>query len=144
MPNYFMEEPKELLAQWDGEIKMSSVKGSLDYRKLLEPIPCGDSWIPLPFTSDGSSNLRILSPLIPKWRHPVFYFRHDFRCRLIRKMQAEGMSKKEAEKYRKIADQLGRKDIMVGQTSKFVGVLESSIAYVGVRIGAFFGIGMRP
>lgn len=142
--NYFMPEPPELLAQWDGEIKMAAVKGCLSHKQLLEPIPCGNSWIPLPFKWDGSSNPRFLSPLIPKWRHPVFSAKHDFRCKIIRQLRRDGMSWREAMKLRKIADKLGREDIMIGQKSKLVGETEAFIAYIGVRLGAYIGAGMRP
>jgi hypothetical protein len=143
MTNYFMPDCPKLLKQWCGDIKMGSVPGKLEWRRLLEPIPCGNDWIPVDFIWDGASSGRWLSPLIPRWRHPIFSCKHDYRNYLIREMLKQGMSMKEAQKLRKISDQLGRDDIMIGQKNKWVGETEALIAYGGMRFGALLRIGMR-
>lgn len=80
--------------------------------------------IPRDFEWDGSSS-GLFSPIFPKWRHPIASCRHDWRCR--RAVNAE---------QRKWADEEFRKD--VGETSWWI---TKQIGYLGVRIGAMFGIG---
>jgi len=141
--SYFTTEPDELLKQWDGQIKTTSVCSVLEWRELLEPIPCGHDWIPSGFLWDGASSGRWLSPLIPRWRHPVFSCKHDFRNFLIREMLRYGMDLKEAKRLRKISDQLGREDILLDQKREWVGKTEAFIAYYGMRFGALLRIGLR-
>ena len=140
--NYFTKEIPEVLEGWDGKIHLQSVAGYLDLKEVTERLPCGEGYIEPPFRFDGSSS-GIFRFLIPKWRHPIASVRHDFRCALLRQLVAEGMSMRDAQKLRKIADQLYREDLKIGQTSKTRSLFESTAGYTGVRIGAMLRIGFR-
>ena len=131
--NYFQDETPEILKGWDGKIHMRSVPGKLDMMELTFPLPCGDSWIPPGYRWNGASvgPLRKL-PLIgfPKWKHPIATCRHDWRCDLAR-----------TKKERKIADRLFKRDVSIGQEGQLITRWEQFKGYIGVRLGAMFGIG---
>lgn len=143
LADYFIKENLAWFPEWDGTATIESVKGKLDWKVLTKPLPCGNGHIPVPFEFDGSSS-GIFRFIIPKWRHPIASARHDWRCKLIRDMLAMGMSMRDAQRLRKIADGLYKDDLGIGQTSRTRSFIESSVGYIGVRIGAFFGAGMRP
>lgn len=83
--------------------------------------------IPYDFEWDGSSVPYLLQFIIQRHRHPVASCRHDWRCK---------KAKNAAE--RKWADEQYKKD--VGSTSwKIISIS----GYIGVRIGAAFGIGVN-
>lgn len=127
MVNYFKEEDE---AAWDGCIYMKSVKGDLGWRELTKPLLCGDGYIDPPFRWNGASSGIFQYLLIfnfPKWKHPIASCRHDFRCSIAKNKEE-----------RKLADELFRKDVGIGGTK-----WEQVKGYAGVRIGAFFGIGVN-
>ena len=114
------------------EIHMSNVPAMGDgWRVLLAPLPCtmwpgwdGPGEVPEGYKWNGHSS-GILSPLFPRWNHPIASCRHDWRCSVAR-----------TREERKWADREFRKD--VGATSWWI---TAQIGYIGVRIGAFLGIG---
>lgn len=125
MANYFM---KDLELEWDGRIYMRSVPGKLDVMELTRPLPCGNGLIPVGYRSNGASSgifRKVLFLNFPKWKHPVASFKHDFRCE--RATSAED---------RKFADQRYCIDVGKGGTK-----WEQVKGFVGVRIGAMFGVG---
>ena len=79
------------------------------------------------FEWDGSSVPYALQGIFPRHRHPIASCRHDFRCR---------KAKSAAE--RKWADEQFEKD--VGETSWWI---TKKVGYLGVRIGALFGVGVN-
>ncbi len=81
--------------------------------------------IPAEFEWDGASVPYLLQFIIQRHRHPVASCRHDWRCR---------NAKNAAE--RKWADEQYKLD--VGSTSWKVTAVAG---YIGVRIGAAFGVG---
>lgn len=100
-------------------------------RKLIYPLPCLNAdgtagEIPVNFEWDGSSVPWVFQRIFPRHRHPVASCRHDWRCRHAR-TKAE----------RLFADQEFRRD--VGRTSWWVTAL---VGYIGVRVGAYLGIGV--
>lgn len=107
-------------------IHMRTVEGKPDHMALDAVLRRGGDGpdIPLDFEWDGSSVPRFLRGVFPKWRHPKASCGHDFDC---------AAAKNKAE--RKAADE--RFQRVTARTSKG----ESWIGFIGVRIGAFFGIG---
>ena len=111
-------------------IHMRNVPGTDDARALDAPLPClmpdgtmgevptGEVW-------DGASTPMLLQGIFPRHNHPIASCRHDWRCK---------HAKNKAE--RKFADVEFEKD--VGTTSWWI---TKKVGYIGVRIGAFFGIG---
>lgn len=83
--------------------------------------------IPAGFEWDGSSVPTIFQGIFPRHRHPIASCRHDWRCRKARNA-----------KERKWADERFRED--VGETSWWI---TKQIGYIGVRVGAMFGVGVR-
>lgn len=83
--------------------------------------------IPPGFEWDGSSVPTVLQGIFPRHRHPIASCRHDWRCKNARNA---------AE--RKWADEQFRDD--VGTTSWWI---TKQVGYLGVRIGAFFGVGVH-
>lgn len=133
-------------------IYMSNVPGEPDKRRLLFPLYCekidgSPGFVPQDFIWDGSSSeietkdkstwkRLLLAPIVgpinfvargvfPRHRHPIASSRHDWRCR---------NAKNAAE--RKWADVEFEKD--VAKTSWWI---TKKVGYVGVRTGAFLGIG---
>lgn len=99
-------------------------------RVLTRPLPCMNmdgtpGFVPEDFESDGSSVPELLRGVFPRHRHPVAFFRHDKRCRY---------TQNDAERL--WADQEFKKDVR--STSWWI---TAQIGYIGVRIGAFFGVG---
>ena len=128
MKNYFTKETEQVLKGWDRKIYMSSVPGKPDHMQLTKPLPCGESFIPLDFLWDGASTgvlRRVFILWFPKWKHPIATCRHDWRCSLAK-----------TKEERKIADKLFREDVGVSGTR-----WEQFKGYLGVRIGAIFGVG---
>jgi len=82
--------------------------------------------IPVGFEWNGSSS-GLLAPIFPQWNHPIASCRHDWRCEHA-----------ENAKVRKWADEQFEKD--VGETSWWI---TKKLGYVGVRIGALFGVGSK-
>jgi hypothetical protein len=111
-------------------VYMRTVEGKPLYRALTQPLAYVDMdvglrIIPIGFESDGSSVPEILRGVFPRHRHPVAFFRHDWRCMMARTPEERKFADKEFE-------------IDVGKTSWWI---TKKIGYVGVRIGAIFGIG---
>jgi hypothetical protein len=101
------------------------------WRELSHPLPCkmwpgydGPEEISAGFRWDGNST-SILSPLYPKWNHPIASCRHDYRCWL---------AKNSAQ--RKWAD--GQYRLDVATTGWWI---TANAGYIGVRAGAMLGIG---
>lgn len=82
-------------------------------------------FIPINFESDGSSVPEILRGFFPRHRHPVAFFRHDWRCLFNLNAAERLFADKEFE-------------IDVGKTSWWI---TKKIGYIGVRFGAFLGRG---
>lgn len=111
-------------------IYMQNVPGKPLHRELSKPLPCKQrngalGKIPAGFVWDGSSVPRFFQRIFPRHRHPIASCRHDWRCR---------NAKNAAQ--RKWADEQFRED--VGKTSWWI---TKQVGYVGVRVGAFFGVG---
>lgn len=124
MSNYFIRETNTVVSKWDGHIYMRDVKGT-EKMELVEPLPCGDAWIPAGYRWNGaSSGLMRSVPILnfPKWKHPIATCRHDWRCE--RAVTATD---------REIADKLFRRDVKKDGTS-----WEKLKGYAGVRIGAWW------
>jgi hypothetical protein len=125
--DYFIDD---IETGWDGRIYMRSVPGRLNVLELTQPLPCGNGLIPVGFRWNGASS-GIFQKLIvlnfPKWKHPIATCRHDFRC-----------ERATSAADRKFADQRFRIDVGQGGTK-----WEQIKGYVGVRIGALFGVGQK-
>ena len=111
-------------------IHMRNVPGKPNSRALDQPLIYRKmdgklANIPANFEWDGSSVPFVFQGIFPRHRHPIASCRHDWRCR-------EAMTKEE----RLFADKEFEKD--VGRTSWWI---TKKIGYVGVRIGAWLGIG---
>ena len=114
----------------DTIVYMRTIPGKPLHRRLTVPLlyvsrDGSKGLIPAGFESDGSSTPWIFQGLFPRHRHPVAFFRHDWRCR-------EAKTKAD----RLFADRQFQKD--VGRTSWRVTAL---LGYAGVRAGAWLGIG---
>jgi hypothetical protein len=102
------------------------------WRALTAPLSCpmwpGYSGPPMPddFEWDGNSS-SLFAPIFPKWNHPIASARHDFRCRQAKNAQ-----------QRKWADKEYQKD--VGTTGWWI---TKKLGYIGVRVGALLGVGVR-
>jgi len=112
-------------------VYMRTVPGYPNERALTQALSCrkmdgSEEFIPPGFVSDGSSS-GIFAPIFPRHQHPVAYFRHDFCC-----------SRPQTKAERAWADKEFEKD--VGTTSWWI---TKKIGYIGVRVGAFFGVGCR-
>jgi hypothetical protein len=101
------------------------------HRALTIPLPYRKpdgtmGLIPAGFESDGSSVPWIFQGFFPRHRHPIAFFRHDWRCQ---------MAKTPAERL--FADQEFRKDVR--RTSWWI---TAWAGYAGVRVGAWLGVGV--
>lgn len=113
-------------------IFMRNVPGSPLERALTAPLLVegfdgSPDLIPTGFTWDGSSVPLVVQGIFPRHRHPIASCRHDWRCQNAKNAQE-----------RKIADEEFQKD--VGATSWWI---TKKVGYIGVRIGATFGVGVR-
>jgi hypothetical protein len=109
---------------------MCNVPGKPVHRKLLEPLSLSMkdghiSQIPAGFEWDGSSVPFIFQGIFPRHRHPIASCRHDYRCKQAKNKSDRAFADKEFEKD-------------VGKTSWWI---TKKIGFIGVRIGAFFGVG---
>lgn len=122
-------------------IHMHNVPGDITKRALDAPLECempdgSIDQIPVNFVWDGSSTptLPLCQFLIPRHDHPVDSCKHDWRC-------AKAKNKEE----RAWADNQYRVGILRTPAKNrkqkaWLGV-QSVAGFVGVKIGAFFGIG---
>lgn len=113
-------------------IHMRNVPADDKMRALDAPLPCKnfdgtDGEVPADFGWDGSSVPVVFQGVFPRHNHPIASCRHDWRCR----------NAKNAEE-RRWADGEFRED--VGTTSWWI---TKQLGYVGVRIGALFGVGVN-
>lgn len=111
-------------------IYMRTVLERPNNRVLTRPLYCKNfdgtmGIIPVGFEWDGSSVPWVFQGFFPRHRHPIASCRHDWRCR---------NAKNAAE--RKFADEQFKLD--VGETSWWI---TAQVGYIGVRTGAFLGIG---
>jgi hypothetical protein len=111
-------------------IYMRTVPGHPEMRALTRPLLCetqdrNHEFIPVGFTWDGSSAPWIFNGIFPRHRHPIASCRHDWRCGHATNSRERAWADKEFEKD-------------VGKTSWWI---TKKLGYVGVRIGALFGIG---
>jgi len=111
-------------------IHMRNVPGTDNNRALDQPLPClmpdgtmGE--VPVDFEWDGNSVPFIFQGIFPRHNHPIASCRHDYRCKMAKN-----------DKERKFADE--QFEIDTGKTSWWI---TKKVGYIGVRIGAFFGIG---
>lgn len=112
-------------------VYMRTVPGKPLHRALTVPLPVQKQdgtmgLIPAGFESDGSSVPWIFQGLFPRHRHPIAFFRHDWRCR---------QAKTPAERL--FADKEFKNDVR--RTS---WAITAWIGYAGVRIGARLGVGV--
>ncbi|MDA3832812.1 MAG: DUF1353 domain-containing protein [Spirochaetales bacterium] len=98
------------------DVKLREVTRDWSYKG--ETVPMGFRW-------DGSSSPRLLWVVIAPWKNPKASCWHDWKC---------GQAKNKAE--RKQADKDFKE--LVGSDGN---VVEKQLGYMGVRIGAFFGVG---
>jgi hypothetical protein len=111
-------------------IHMRNVPGTDNDRALDKPLSLlmidgTESEVPADFIWDGASVPIVFQSLYPRHNHPIASCRHDWRCK---------NAKNAAE--RKFADEQFQID--TGKTSWWI---TKKVGYIGVRIGAFFGIG---
>lgn len=111
-------------------IHMRNVEGDPKARALDAPLPYiqqDGTWkeIEVGFTWDGSSVPRIFQGFFPRHRHPIASCRHDKRCE-------EATCKED----RAFADAQFKIDVATTSWR-----ITSTLGYIGVRIGAFFGVG---
>ena len=111
-------------------IYMRTVLERPNNRVLTRPLYCKNfdgmmGIIPVGFEWDGSSVPWVFQGFFPRHRHPIASCRHDWRCK---------NAKNAAE--RKFADEQFKLD--VGETSWWI---TAQVGYIGVRAGAFLGIG---
>jgi hypothetical protein len=109
---------------------MRNVPGTDNDRALDQPLPLlmmdgTESEVPANFVWDGASVPMLFQGIFPRHNHPIASCRHDWRCK---------HAKNAAE--RKFADE--QFEIDVGTTGWWI---TKKVGYLGVRIGAFFGIG---
>ncbi len=112
-------------------ICMRNVPGKPNHRALTAPLPYRrmdgtTGLIPPPFDWDGSSVPWIFQGFFPRHKHPIASCRHDWRCRNA-----------ETPGERLFADREFERD--VGRTSWWI---TKKFGYIGVRIGAYLGIGV--
>jgi len=113
-------------------IYMRNVPGSPKHRALTAPLVCKnrdgtEGEIPSEFIWDGSSVPFLFSSIFPRHEHPIASCRHDWRCRYARSPEERAWADKEFE-------------LDVGTTSWWI---TKKVGYIGVRIGAFLGIGVN-
>lgn len=113
-------------------IHMRNVPGKPLHRALDQALPCpmwdgceGPEEVPQDFEWDGSSVPWVFQGLFPRHNHPIASCRHDWRCKQARNAEE-----------RSWADAQFKKD--VSTTSWWI---TAQIGYIGVRVGATFGIG---
>ena len=112
-------------------VYMRTVPGNPLHRALTWPLSCqkiDGTWedIPVDFESDGSSVPWVFQGFFPRHRHPIAFFRHDWRCR-----QAK------TPEERLFADKEFKKDVR--KTSWWI---TTQAGYIGVRSGAMLGVGV--
>jgi len=112
-------------------IHMRNVPGRPDLRALDLPLPYIKmdgtmGLIPADFEWNGASGFFLTHMIFPRHNHPIATCRHDWRC-----------EKSRSPEERLFADREFEKD--VGKTSWWV---TKKVGYIGVRIGAFFGVGV--
>lgn len=114
------------------QIMLGAQKKKKEYAILIVDLDrMGDGPdVPAPFVYDGGSVWGLLRGLFPKWRHPAAVCGHDYDCKIAKN-----------DRERKIADK--RFERKINATRSIRAKLEAKIGYIGVRIGAFFGIGSR-
>lgn len=136
----FQEETPRVLEGWDKSACLKTCPDELDYMLVVEPLPCGDTFIKPVYRYNGASVgiLRYVPVFyFPKWRHPIATARHDYRVDLAERLLALGLiTFAEYNRLRLIADQLFKVDVAIGQTSTKRSWWEQNKGYVGVRIGA--------
>lgn len=122
-------------------IHMSSVPRNLNQRRLDQPLHC--PWwegypktIPESFIWNGSSSGWFFSRIFPRWRHPIASCRHDFRCMLAETPEQRAWSDKQF--FYDVA-----RTVELDRKARRRAKIEACIGYIGVRIGAFFGIGVN-
>lgn len=111
-------------------IHMRNVPGTDDNRALDAPLPVlmpdgTTEEIPTDFEWDGNSVPLLFRGVFPRHNHPIASCRHDYRCK-----------KAKNKRERAFADTHFEKD--VGKTSWWI---TKKVGYIGVRVGAFFGVG---
>ena len=111
-------------------IYMRNVPGQPKMRALTRALPCvmpngAIDMIPINFTWDGSSVFFIIQGFFPRHRHPIASCKHDYRC-----------GKAKNKKERLFADKQFKIDV---RTTSWK--ITAWSGYMGVRVGAFFGVG---
>jgi hypothetical protein len=112
------------------KIYMENVPEQPGLMMLSKPLPCrafdgSDDFVPEGFQWNGNSTPPGLRWLFPKWNHPIASCKHDYRCGRAKNAEERAWADKEFEND-------------VGTTSWWI---TKKLAYAGVRVGAFFGVG---
>jgi len=111
-------------------IYMRNVPGTDNLRALTAPLYVknydgSDGYVPFDFVWNGNSTPFGFKWIFPQHNHPIASCRHDWRCQNARSREERAWADKEFETD-------------VGTTSWWI---TKKVGYVGVRIGAFLGIG---
>ena len=123
----------------DRTIVLETVPGEPKKRKLFIPFPCemmdgSFDIIPYGYVTDGSSTPVIFRWLIPRHDHPINSTEHDYRSGKARNAKERAWADNQ---YR-----VGIKNTKAPSRLKRTWLKTQSVAgYIGVRIGAFFGVG---
>ncbi len=148
----------ETVWQKDGEVCEDRIDGSTEARRVLEDFGDGYSVIPKGFVFDGASAPAILYPWVSPFSNLEVSARHDLDCQKARKLMARSIRtqangydvlsmelENEALKHRAMADTRYRKGMIKAKRAsykwKWRGNVVGSLAWVGVRVGSFFGVG---
>ncbi len=116
-------------------IKTESIENG-DKRRVLEDYTYPDGvTVPKGFICNGASTPRMFWFIVPPFKHPTCFVRHDWDCAQARAEMVTGYEPT-ANKMRKEADARYRKCKSV-RDNKLIGWL----AWAGVRVGSFIGKG---
>lgn len=113
-------------------IHMRNYPGNPQNRVLDDPLVClnmdgSTGFVPVDFMWDGSSVPYVFQGIFPRHNHPIASCRHDWRCKNAKNATERAW-----------ADQQFRED--VGTTSWWI---TKQVGFIGVRIGAFLGVGVN-
>lgn len=119
-------------------------------RKVLEDFVCHDGEvITEDFVFDGASVPRIFSRIVAKFKYLYLSGRHDWDCKKVRELKRLALKRLEVgdvlgyDRYMKKAKLMrSTADGRYGKgLSKADNTVSGHVAWAGVRIGSFFGVG---
>lgn len=130
-------------------IKVEEINGG-EGRKVLEDFKCNDGEIiTKDFEFDGASVPRAFSWIVARFKYLSLSGRHDWDCEKVRSVQ------RQANNFKEIGDTVGYKNLMrkakmmrsdadkrYGKgLSKKDNTVSGHVAWAGVRVGSWLGIG---